>query len=339
MKIYSFVTLLISSLFIITGCNNEDAFSNPNNSASEITAPPPVVRPPATANLHSLTIVPHDYSTVVTSPQEMFVNSSLRLKVIGAFDNGLDYDLTNKVTISSSNNTVASVTGNLVQGLASGSVQLFADSIEHTGIRSPAYDLNVLGSSDAGTINAGVCGSQINDNNLTNAKDGCMKLISDDRGNWFTSNPSIVFINAQAGFTPVHSSDPAVPRPYKTYSGEDSEIGYTPAGLTNFARFFQGYPDNFDGGQYELWCNYLNEIEFAGKKNWDRVTAPELANLVSYRGALRANYGWPAENHYHTKTVAPITGAIAVKVNGVLNEKVITTGRPYYASCTSRGNN
>ncbi|MCG6459578.1 Ig-like domain-containing protein [Vibrio parahaemolyticus] len=156
-----------------------------------------------------------------------------------------------------------------------------------------------------------ICGTGVDDTDQYNASGNCLKVATDADGNWFTSTPSITVMDS-LGYTVDNSETNAG----KTYASAYTDNAYnSPKG--EFAAFRQDGIDS-DGnavtnpgegddatagvnGQFDRWCQQLNELEFAGKNTWRRPTKDELYGLAdanSY-GGMSSEHGWPGRARFH----------------------------------------
>lgn len=149
-----------------------------------------------------------------------------------------------------------------------------------------------------------MCG-EVNDPDPANAANTCLKVASDEAGNWFTSSPSLAVMDVLG-----YSQDNLKNNSGRTYSGLEQEDGdHGPSG-GEFARFRQdgknAQPDNGVDGQFYRWCQTLASLNFSGRTNWRRPTKTELAGLYNQysdiKTGLWAVLGWPTDFSYWSKT-------------------------------------
>ncbi|MBE3663511.1 hypothetical protein BOO91_21685, partial [Vibrio navarrensis] len=117
---------------------------------------------------------------------------------------------------------------------------------------------------DFSTLSAAACGGQLNDADKTNATGECLKIATNNAGQWFTSSPSEAMVQALGYTKAVGSVDTNGGR---TYASTNMETGsYGPAGGV-FPRFDQLAIGNGDGvnGQFDRWCQDLAAMNFGGK--------------------------------------------------------------------------
>ncbi len=142
----------------------------------------------------------------------------------------------------------------------------------------------------------GVCGGKINDDDKYNGSESCLKVASDDKGNWISATPSWEVIQT-LGYT--NAAGDRNQNDGKTYAGWQTENGsHGPRG--QFALFDQKNLTGGHGigGQYDRWCKDLGAMNFAGVKSWDRITEEELRNFNamyvtnSQNEGLFNNLGW-----------------------------------------------
>ncbi|WP_140079716.1 hypothetical protein [Vibrio parahaemolyticus] len=189
----------------------------------------------------------------------------------------------------------------------------------------------------------GICGTGVDDTDPTNAVGNCLKVATDNDGNWFTSTPSVAVMDA-LGYTidgtETNSGD--------TYAATYTENGtYGPADGV-FAQFRQDGAtainpiDGGDGsnGQFDRWCQKLNTLEFGGKTTWERPTASAFdAFYQKYEdegaeGGLWSARGWPTNIGYGSSTVFE-SGYLGMDL---FNDDIYSDA-PFdevYASCVSR---
>ncbi len=203
--------------------------------------------------------------------------------------------------------------------------------------------------SSGGCGDLALCGEGLNDSDPDNAKGNCLKVATDNEGHWFTSTPSIAVMNAlgySLDYSYINSGD--------TYASVYIENGgWGPIG-GEFAQFRQdGIDDNGVqvvepgnenaddtnvgvGGQFDRWCEKLNELEFGGRTEWRRPTEPELSNFVQkYEGAIQGLWtarGWPTDHTYWSSTVYGSIYYYSVSLYGG-GLGVLSSPVDRYASC------
>lgn len=174
-------------------------------------------------------------------------------------------------------------------------------------------------------ISLPICGGVVNDSNQSNAVGYCLKVATDANGYWFTSTPSIVVMD-QLGYSINNSGN----NTGDTYAFLFNENGnYGPVG--GFARFRQ---DGNGAGQFDRWCQKLNDLGFGGRSTWGRPERNELSVLYSTNGNMWHARGWPTGITYWSATV---NGSDYFYVN--LNGGDVYSNHPsfaYYASCVSK---
>ncbi|ABU73726.1 Ig-like domain-containing protein [Vibrio campbellii] len=180
------------------------------------------------------------------------------------------------------------------------------------------------------------CGGRINDTNKSNATGNCLKIATGALGYWFTSTPSIAVMD-QLGYSINEEGN----NTGDTYAGLVTEDGkYGPAG-GEFALFVQtgdgvpipDRPNAGVNGQFDRWCQKLNDLEFGGRTTWERPTMDELRTLQD-RGDLWATHGWPARAFYWSSEANGINFNILS-----LKNYYDSWNRPwvgYAASCVSK---
>ncbi|MBE3658582.1 hypothetical protein BOO92_18035, partial [Vibrio navarrensis] len=187
---------------------------------------------------------------------------------------------------------------------------------------------------DFSTLNAAACGGQLNDTDKENAKGACLKIATNNAGQWFTSSPSEAMVQA-LGYTQAAGSVDT--NGGRTYAGTHTETGsYGPAGGV-FARFDQLAIGNGDGvnGQFDRWCQDLAAMNFGGKADWRRPTQNEVVSLYNDRGDMYSVSGWPTGYSYWASTPSG-SGYYHVGL-GLLNGNAsgVNPGHGDYASCVS----
>lgn len=58
------------------------------------------------------------------------------------------------------------------------------------------------------------------------------------------------------------------------------------------------------GGQYDRWCSDLAAVNYSDRSNWRRLTYDENVQVVTDRGNMKTNYGWPVSHAQWTSTPA-----------------------------------
>ena len=191
-----------------------------------------------------------------------------------------------------------------------------------------------------------VCGGAINDSDLTNAGGKCLKVISKN-GLLYASSPSLAVLDKleyveAAGNVNVNSG--------KTYQGTQIEIGESFGLFDQLIIGNNSAEDSYDAhgvnGQYERWCQTLNDISFNGIINWRTVTKDELTDLypdtTSY-DAFYDTYGWPRTSSYFSNVRArasisgsSIYGFYRVGLRGApTGSNMGESSEGHYASCAS----
>ncbi len=174
-----------------------------------------------------------------------------------------------------------------------------------------------------------MCGG-VNDTNQENAKGDCLKVATDNEGNWFTSSPSSIVMNSLD-----YTADNSENNTGDTYSGMTNETGrWGPEG-SGFATFRQ---DGQNSGQFARWCQKLASLNFAGRNDWHRPTKDELEGLYAFSSAsmgLWGGRGWPTTEPYWSLTPTMWDGEFyAVDFTyGWLPG--YSENRSFYGSCTS----
>ncbi|MBE4593889.1 hypothetical protein BOO24_16270 [Vibrio navarrensis] len=186
---------------------------------------------------------------------------------------------------------------------------------------------------DFSTLNAAACGGQLNDTDKENAKGACLKIATNNAGQWFTSSPSVAMTEALGYTVAAGSVDTNGGRTYATVWDETGSAG--PAGGT-FARFEQLAIGNGHGGngQFDRWCQDLSAMNFGGKADWRRPSRAELSSLYNDKGNMWTVSGWPTEGSYYWSSTADGSNYIGVKLNygGTFSTIPSSDG---YASCVS----
>ncbi|EMQ2878998.1 DUF1566 domain-containing protein, partial [Vibrio navarrensis] len=170
---------------------------------------------------------------------------------------------------------------------------------------SKTIDLSITAPSIA-TLSGAACGGQLNDTDPENAKGACLKIATNDVGQWFTSTPSIAMMEA-LGYTQAGGS-------CDTYGGRCYSSTVTETGVDGprggvFATFTQDAINGGTGqsGQVYRYCQDLSAMTFAGKSDWRRPTLNELKSLYSDNGNMWTGFGWPAFQVYWSSTPSTST--------------------------------
>ncbi|KJR30121.1 hypothetical protein UF06_09810 [Vibrio sp. S234-5] len=154
---------------------------------------------------------------------------------------------------------------------------------------------------DFSTLNAAACGGQLNDADKTNATGECLKIATNNAGQWFTSSPSEAMVQALGYTQAAGSVDTNGGRTYAsthTQTGSDGTAGGVFAGFDQLA-IGNGVGVN---GQFDRWCQDLAAMNFGGKADWRRPTDNELLSLYIARGNMWSVSGWPANYAYYSST-------------------------------------
>jgi len=181
-----------------------------------------------------------------------------------------------------------------------------------------------------------ICGGAVDDTNKSNAAGYCLKVATDASGNWFTSSPSIEVMRELQ-----YSMDNSNSNTDDTYGGTYAEDGTRgPAGGV-FARFSQEgrgvvNPPGGDGmnGQFDRWCQKLNELVFGGRSTWERPEFSELSALYNANHDMWIARGWPTHYNYWSATVSGSNYDNVNLFHGGFNTPRPSTNQ--YASCVSK---
>lgn len=186
---------------------------------------------------------------------------------------------------------------------------------------------------DFSTLSGAACGGQLNDTDPENAKGACLKIATNDAGQWFTSSPSLAMVQSLGYIQAAGNVDTNGGR---TYERVISENGTTGPIEGHFAKFDQLAIGSGDGvnGQFDRWCQDLSAMSFAGKANWRRPSKDELLSLYNDNGNMWSSFGWPSDSRYwsytqFTDSVAWIVGLI----EGGSGKRYMDDN--YYVSCVS----
>ena len=158
---------------------------------------------------------------------------------------------------------------------------------------------------------ANICGGQVGDDDKTNAKGDCIKVV-ENGGKLYTGTPSVSFLQAID---------------FAEYSKTLTEHGYYgPAGGGAFALFTHS-----EAGQL---CTQYNNINLQGKSNWRLATKDELMSLYHTYSKMYDAKGWATTYPYWSSTP---DGHTYYRVSLLLGGDSSTygTSSPHYASCVS----
>ncbi|PSV69537.1 Ig-like domain-containing protein [Photobacterium angustum] len=227
----------------------------------------------------------------------------------GIFSNGDTIEITNDVQWSSDNPdavTVSANTGELTVVGEWGQVATISGYYPALG----ATDIEKI------EINIPTCGD-VDDTSKDGARWKCLKVASDDKGNWFTNTPSYALMNS-LGYAQSQSDD----NTGDTYAHQFQEHGTT--GPDDwFIQFVQTGKDvvnpgqGNDGqagvnGQFDRWCQKLAAANFAGRNTWHRPSWELLtgfwAKYKGYSNGLWEARGWPTGRMYMTDKINGSTG-------------------------------
>ncbi|MGR5235679.1 hypothetical protein [Vibrio alfacsensis] len=190
----------------------------------------------------------------------------------------------------------------------------------------------------------GICGGVVDDADKANATGFCLKVATDNSGNWFSSSPSKAVMDGLGYVLKPDSSSTDSGKTYNVLHTEDGSTG--PSG--EFARFDAtggSYPEGTKN-QYDRWCTDLANMNFAEKRTWRRATADELIGLQnkyvknlgsSFRSewqTLWTSHGWPTWSYHATSTPRSYNTYkwISLKDNEQ-DTNAIARNLPHYASC------
>ncbi|HBB9961188.1 TPA: Ig-like domain-containing protein, partial [Vibrio parahaemolyticus] len=285
---------------------------------------------------------------VSPNPIEVGVGETGMLTATGYYSDGTTPDITSLVDWTGQDTAIATVESGTVTGVSEGSTSTIAalDDGYGTTISSEATTLNVI----LAPIVIPICGGAIDDTDPTNATGNCLKVATDNDGNWFSSTPSIAVMNALG-----YSEDPTSTNSGDTYASTYTESGSYGPTDGEFATFTQqginsegeavvepGDGDDANAGvdgQFDRWCQKLSELEFGGKTTWRRPTKLELNDfLQKYKdeGAedgLWSARGWPTAGFYMSSTVSGTNYSyISLRAGTTYGLSAIFAG---YAPCVS----
>ncbi len=231
-----------------------------------------------TINSSSLTVTAAVLSSIeVNAPSQLLVNGrTSTYSATGVYSDSTTADLTSIADWSSSNASIATISGGNAIAVATGSAEFTAS---FNGVNSSGTNLSVVDT-------VPVCGA-------TPASSDCILYSTGISGNaagkLFTAGPSLSIVSAM-GYTSMHK----IANSGLTYAQAIAEDGtYAPEGI--YVRFRN---DGAGGGQYDRFCLDLNNIAFDGKTNWRRATRFELSDLFNDYGNMFVNQGWPASSGY-----------------------------------------
>lgn len=238
----------------------------------------------ASAVLESIQITKKERDTV-----DMTVGNSVALLAMGKFSDDSEVNLSNQVKWTSNRRIVASVNVPYnssvarVVGRGEGTATITAVK----GELESEVDVNVA----AVETEFGLCGDI--DDKYTSPNGACLKIVKLPLKGYVASNPSLAALN-KLGYTLQVGPDIVGD---KTYSGiamegiDDEVIG--------FGTFNQlGGDEAGEGGEYDRWCQNLNDINFAGLSNWRRADIEDLQLTPFFNGI----YGWPGSQRIWTST-------------------------------------
>ncbi|QPL52931.1 hypothetical protein [Vibrio navarrensis] len=172
---------------------------------------------------------------------------------------------------------------------------------------------------DIATVSGAACGGQLNDADKVNARGACLKIATNNAGQWFTSTPSIAMMDA-LGYTKAAGNVDT--NGGRTYAGSFTENGVHGPEDGVYAQFDQLAIGNGEwvDGQLDRWCHDLAALNFGGKSDWRRPTRDEVKSLVSERGDMYDGYGWPVGRLYWSTTISDVSGSfVKVWVLGFYN--------------------
>ncbi|HGZ7315244.1 TPA: Ig-like domain-containing protein [Vibrio parahaemolyticus] len=284
------------------------------------------------ARLESIAVTPN--------PAEVEASATTTLTATGTYTDGTTPDITMLVGWTGQDTTIATVESGTVTGVAEGSTSTTASLDDGYGatISSEAVTINVTPE----PFVLPICGGGVDDADPTNATGTCLKVATDNDGNWFTSTPSVAVMDL-LGYEIDDSSD----NTGDTYTTTYTELGlYGPDG-GEFARFTQegidatNPADGGDGtnGQFYRWCQKLNALEFGGRTTWQRPTKPELSAFYQKyvdEGAEKGLWdarGWPTYTYYFSSTVSGSSYSSVRLYDGRVFS--VSPGIGDYASCVS----
>ncbi|MBE3654583.1 DUF1566 domain-containing protein [Vibrio navarrensis] len=183
---------------------------------------------------------------------------------------------------------------------------------------------------DFSTLSGAACGGQLNDTDKENAKGACLKIATNDAGQWFTSSPSVAMMEALGYTQAAGSTDTNGGRTYASTWTEDGTYG--PNGGV-FARFDQFGGDDGMYGQFDRYCRDLLAMTFAGKSDWRRPTKNELESLYGDKGNMWTVSGWPTVVHYWSSTpISSVYYRVSLSDGNSYGPGYSSNG---YASCVS----
>ncbi|MGR5235678.1 Ig-like domain-containing protein [Vibrio alfacsensis] len=183
----------------------------------------------------------------------------------------------------------------------------------------------------------GICGGAINDDDKFNATGKCLKVATDNSGNWFTSTPSQAVMNElHYSITPGGTGRNYVGIHHTGKANDGPEDA-------SFAMFDQlGGDTEGNGGQYDRWCKNLAAMNFAGTDKWQRATLHQLDVLIadnSVPGSISDgmwNYhGWPAGMPYWSNTKSSDNSDFGHHTLHAQTQGYDSAGKPLYASCVA----
>ncbi|MBE4605941.1 hypothetical protein BOO26_19885 [Vibrio navarrensis] len=183
---------------------------------------------------------------------------------------------------------------------------------------------------DFSTLNAAACGGQLNDTDKENAKGACLKIATNDAGQWFTSSPSLAMMEA-LGYTQAAGN-------VDTNGGRTYVRLWTESNAGNFALFDQRALGTGVGptGQYDRWCHDLASMRFGGRDDWRRGTVAEFATLSNdNEGIATRSTGFPDAAAYWSSTSSGGVYYLVSITGGYSYLSSPGTGYDYYASCVS----
>ncbi|CAH1569923.1 Big-1 domain-containing protein [Vibrio jasicida] len=181
-------------------------------------------------------------------------------------------------------------------------------------------------------ISLPICGGVVNDSDRNNARGYCLKVATNIDGYWFTSSPSIEVMNKLG-----YSKSDTVNNTGDTYAASSTK---DIAGV--FAAFRQdgnGVAGNANGGvngQFDRWCQKLNDLGFGGRTTWERPHIYEVESLYSSNGGnMWYKRGWPTSFLYWSRTFSGSEyRSFSLYYGG--SSSGVSPSVPAYASCVSR---
>lgn len=297
MKFKFYLISVVSSIFVLIGCNDDSSSSTADTTPQPPASPPRVY--PTFEGLYEI--------TVLQTLNVAIAQGKTPVIVIGSFSDGTRKDITKDVKLVIKNEKLAIITDdNRIYGMQEGDTSIHAES---SGITSAIIPLKVV---------EGICGGKVNNTQGLSASGNCVKVISrkgEHADILHTFTPSVKFMQTM-GLEMVNTTQPPSGLSYSnSYRVGENELEFLPPYSPDvpFALFrLDGLtfnddptsPDYGQRGQVGLLCELMASVEFMGRTDWDIPTLEQTeAMYKDYPlGELYYDYGVPVSYAYWTKS-------------------------------------